>query len=321
MKTLTPNKKFLLWAPFFTRSEMGPLEPLVRVAESDEFKDRIIVRPHNFAQYQERGMGNMYASIEAVLKSYTKPDMVLCGFDRPEMMLAAYACYHRNMPIVQIFAGDIAGGAWDDADRFGISNYASLLFTAGRAQEARLRRAMAWRWEMKTADGRCEQPPYIVATGATHFDDMAFVDPAVSDYDLVLYNPPSRATPKDIVEEFKQIDGALDTSRTTIYAATNGDQGSTLIRSLVEERKKQSPATVRSVGNMPRTKFLGYIHNASSMLGNSSCMFYEAPFFNIEVVQVGMRNAFREPVESEFLKPGASRRILSLIIDHLEEEK
>ena len=74
-----------------------------------------------------------------------RPDIVLCGFDRPEMVDLAYCAYHQNIPVAQIFAGDISGGAFDDADRFVISTYSTLIFCADNPQFERIQRTFMWK--------------------------------------------------------------------------------------------------------------------------------------------------------------------------------
>ena len=129
-------KKHVIWTCYFTRSEYGPLSPLLDELRSDA---RFEVLSYNYTG-KNITLDFLKEHFQAV-----RPDLVLCGFDRPEMVPVAYAAYHQNIPVAQMFAGDLAGGAWDDADRFAISQYASVLFVSGNAQKRRLEKALAWR--------------------------------------------------------------------------------------------------------------------------------------------------------------------------------
>lgn len=296
-------KRYTIWTCYFTRSERGPLMPLLTTLRKDA---RFEVLSYNFMgkNLTQDFLKEHFAAVE--------PDVVLCGFDRPEMVPVAYAAYHANIPVAQIFAGDLAGGAWDDADRFAISQYASMLFVSGKAQKRRLEKALSWRKEMNDM-------PEIVLSGATHFDDMSVIPmPVLPDrvYDVVLYNPPSRLDADGIKKELDEILDRIGNT-TAYWFEPNGDPLSELVMDYVGSKERRNIILRKSVD---RDKFLGYLLHCRRFIGNSSAMFYEGQAFRAEKVQVGVRNAYREPVEPGHMRTGASKNISEGLYNYLERK-
>jgi len=298
-------KRYVVWTCYFTRSEKGPLMPLLDLMRKDA---RFEVLTYNFTgkNITQDFLKEHFAAV--------KPDVVLCGFDRPEMVPVAYTAYHMNIPVAQIFAGDIAGGAWDDADRFAISQYASLLFVSGKAQKRRLEKALAWRKEINDM-------PEITISGATHIDDLKISLPSVvysnNDYNVVLYNPPSRLDPEGIKKEVDEILELVGDDM-TFWFEPNGDEFSDLVMDYVGSKERKNIILRK---NVDRSKFLGYLLNCKKFIGNSSAMFYEGQMFKAEKIQVGVRNAYREPLEPKYARAGASEKISEGLYNYLERKK
>lgn len=293
------KEPYRILIPYFTRSEWGPLTPLLNVMKKDERLEAITV---------PKKMDNLQ-TIDDVL-TVLSPDMVLCGFDRPEMVPVAYAAYHRRIPIAQIFAGDIAGGAFDDRDRFVISNFADLLFCSEGFQKRRVEEALAWRTF-------AEDQPRIVVSGATHFDDMETDASLVprNNYTLVLYNPPSLLSREQIVSELKLVD-IIGNPWPIVWVAPNGDKNS----DVVEEFAK-AHANCTYLESQPRDRFLGLLEFCQFFVSNSSALAYEAPYFKRPVERMGIRNSIRYKLQESECKPGASKIICDEIVKYLDVKK
>jgi UDP-N-acetylglucosamine 2-epimerase len=289
-------------APFFNRSESGPLQPLCDVAKRHQ--DELQFDMLDCTSLKTSDV--VCAELTKLLKE-RKPSMVLCAFDRPLMALTAFIAYHMRLPICQIFAGDYAGGSFDDADRFCISNYAELLFCADKPQYMRARRALDW------CAGK--ERKEISISGATHFDGMRYIDPGLREYVLVLYNPSLYLGRSNLEKELENIKRILEKNKKEIiWVSPNGDPGSNLV-----ERTARSMENVTYLEDMPRDRFLGLVRYADEFIGNSSCQFYEAPYFGTRSIQVGYRNMYREPISKEMCKPGASKIIIEKMIKHFKE--
>ncbi|MCK9598604.1 MAG: UDP-N-acetyl glucosamine 2-epimerase [Sphaerochaeta sp.] len=285
-----------LMTAFFTRSEIGPLQPFIKVAKEMGVEVEVIDLTWSWTEKTDRS--------GAIIRALGKePDVVLAPFDRPEMVEVAYEAYHRNFPVAQLFSGDIAGGAYDDADRFVISNYATYLFCADYNQFVRTTDSQKWAqrigWKKR-----------IELVGATHFDNMEFVDPGIKDYTLVLYNPPSLLSRKEVENEVVSLCQSIASDDVVYWVAPNGDMNSDIV---AEYAKDYIP-----LQSMPRREFLGWLKNAKKLVGNSSCAYYEAVFFGTPYVQVGVRNKQREPIADFMCKPGASKRIIEVLKEELD---
>lgn len=291
------KSQFNLWTCFFTRSERGPLAPLIKSFDSSRSL-RMTLRDYSKPPTPSMTVIGEHLSMD-------RPDLVLCGFDRPEMVPVAYAAYHKRLPIMQIFAGDIAGGAFDDADRFAISNYADLIFCADKRQKERVLAALDYRREI-------DDMPEVHVSGPTHFGDMRYKSPKADGwYSMVLYNPPSKATVHEIKEELMAVRNEIAKADCPCYwVGPNGDRNS----EVVTEAARRTPG-VTYLGGMERKLFLGLLQGAKVFIGNSSCMFYEAQYFKVPIKQVGMRNKYRETISARMLKGDAC----SLIVEKVEE--
>lgn len=292
----------LVIAPYMNRSEYGPLQPLAAEYEKGAYKQ------FKFKLLDLTRLKTEDAVMKQVMSTLRRenPALVLCAFDRPLMTLTAFAAYHMGIPVCQIFAGDYAGGAFDDADRFCISNYSDLLFCADKPQYLRLQRALEWSRENKT----------VIVSGATHFDDMKFQDPGIRDYVLVLYNPSLYRGVDNLDGELNELHRLVGTcGKEVVWVAANGDVGSDKVEAAAKGMKNCT-----YLPDMPRTKFLGLVKHAEQFIGNSSCQFYEAQYFQTPIVQVGYRNIYREPISQAMCKPGASKLILDGIANHLKEK-
>jgi UDP-N-acetylglucosamine 2-epimerase len=236
------------------------------------------------------------------------------------MVDLAYSAYHANIPVCQIFAGDISGGAFDDADRFAITTYSSLIFTADNPQYERVQRSFMWK-------GLLRERPRVFISGATHFDDMEYDDEAVppkKKYALVLYNPPNMG--EIIPQVYADLDAIIaklenyfnkGIIEVAYWVAPNGDYGSDVVISSAKRYTRQY--RVEYLGELPHRKFLGYMKHCDVMIGNSSSMYYEAAFFNRDTLQIGQRNKYREKIASIRCHPGASQKIIGHIREFIGE--
>jgi UDP-N-acetylglucosamine 2-epimerase len=294
-----------LVAPYFNRSERGPLQPLEKVAKGHQDALNFVMLDCTALKTAD----NVCNKFSKLLKK-SRPDMVLCAFDRPLMALSAFVAYHMGYPISQIFAGDYAGGAFDDADRFCISNYANLLFCTDKPQYMRLQRALDWTREKKS----------VIISGATHFDDMTFQDPGIRDYELVLYNPSLYRGAANLDYELDGLRRMVEKcGREVVWVAPNGDPGSDKVAALARTLEKEMK-NFTYMEDMPREKFLGLVKHAFEFIGNSSCMFYEAQYFQTHIIQVGYRNMYREQISQMMCRPGASKVIIENTIKYLREK-
>lgn len=280
------NEKRIVIGVFWSnRSEEGILRPVINELKRwftvEEYK--VPDEPYEVIDY--------LTSLDAPL-----PDYAIVPYDRPPMAMVAFMCYHNKIPIIQLHAGDISSGTFDDIDRWIITLYADYHFCAGPTQRKRVRKFLR-------TMGR--EPQYLYTSGVTNLDDINDMsEPPDGDYDVVIYNVPTKC-PEKIADELGDIVNRLD--KETYWVEPQGNtEDDKHILARAKDFARTTGKTITVVPTMPHESLLGLLSRAKRVIGNSSCLFFEAPYFGCEIVQIGERNRIRENVE---LKPGGSKRI------------
>ena len=151
--------------------------------------------------------------------------------------------------------------------------------------------------------------------GSTAFDDIE-VDESLALkalFDLVVYHPPTRRP--DLIEgELDQIESLLD--KPAIWIGPSGDPKSDLIVKRIGEIERKHHK-ITFYPDLPRPKFLGLLKHCERIIGNSSCLFLEAPAFlkSSQIIHIGIRNLGREVVK---VRRGGSGRIVKILRRELE---
>jgi UDP-N-acetylglucosamine 2-epimerase len=235
-------------------------------------------------------------------KTNDKIDLILIPCDRPEILAVALAAFFRNIPIAHYGAGDVEEDAVHSGDiRHMISLIADVIFVKGEDRKERL-------------VNRGLKAERIFVIDSTAFDDLEVDESLVGvfgkgRYDIVLYHPISKHLEK-MDGELREIEALVhqnpEEGIRTIWIAPNGDPGSDIVR----EFASKIGFTVRE---FQRPAFLGLLKNCRRIIGNSSCLIYEAPYFlkPEQIVHVGIRNRGRKGPPS--LKPGGSDQIVEII--------
>ena len=286
--TTTEEKKKTIGVYWSNRSEEGLLRPVIeelkKIEEFNVVENKIPDTPMGVAEYV----------LQLEKSDMPLPDYAVCAYDRPPVTLMAYFLYHVHVPIIQFHAGDISTGTFDDMDRWCITLWADYHFCAGKTQANRVRKFLR-------AMGR--DPAHISVSGVTNLDDLdKIAEPPDGDYDIVLYNPPTKATTEAMNNELTQLINTLD--KETYWLVPNGDPGSVLIEGKVKDLAKVK--NISWTANMPHEALLGLLSRAKRVIGNSSALYFEAPYFGCQIIQIGERNKCRENV---VLESGGSKRI------------
>jgi len=289
------DKVVVFWS---NRSEIGLLMPVIHELERHKIDTDLHRLP-------ESTLSAAFGSAMKKIKN-DKPKYAICPFDRMQVMMAACACYHSDVPFAQMHAGEISSGTYDDADRHVITLWADMIFTA---HDVFTRRARNLR---KTAGLSTKR---IHTVGITHLDEKQIDESELPDrpYNLVLYNPPTLLSKKEIRAELDEVHNlATREGKSVVWIGPNGDPSSEII----DRRLRSHSKSIKYVPKgYPRAKFLGLMKNADLAIGNSSSFVYEAPLLNTPVKMIGERNRTREHLN---FKTGASTKIAKLIKSRLE---
>lgn len=238
-----------------------------------------------------RGIADVIQGVVTTLLR-ERPDIMLLLGDRGEMLAAAIAALHLNIPIAHIHGGERSGTV-DEPIRHAISKLSHIHLVATAESAERLRRMG-------------ERPDTIHVVGAPGLDGL--IDEVrqnraqlIKTFRLVADNRPlALVVHHPVVQEGDQgadevtaiIDALLNRKYQIIALQPNSDQGSGAIRG-VYERYNQMGAIVLET-HFPRSTFVSWVAIADVLIGNSSAGIIEAASFGTPVINVGTRQALRQ---------------------------
>lgn len=221
-----------------------------------------------------------------------RPDILLLLGDRGEMLAAAIAAIHLNIPIVHIHGGERSGTV-DESIRHAVSKLAHYHFTATPESRQRL---------IKMG----EQPGNVFVTGAPGLDaihtakllerDLLAIkfefDPALP-FQLVLFHPVVQQASVAEKQMGTLLEAVLETCEQPLIVMPNADAGASGIVSVIN-RFCLNEQNFKSVLHIPRNDYLSLVASADVIIGNSSSGIIEAASLQTPVVNVGDRQNARE---------------------------
>ena len=237
---------------------------------------------------------NLAKGIEQFSKIFRKiePDINLVLGDRDEMLASTIAAYHMNIPNAHIHGGDKSRGGIDEYTRHAITKMSNIHFAATKKSYTRI---------IKMG----ENPKCIFHTGSPSIDEI-LTNKITSKIALekkygikltgkeiiLLYHPVT--TQSELSE--KHIENILKTTvkfkQPIIAIGPNSDAGSKEIRDKLFEYSQKYD--IKFYNNFLHSDFLGLLNNAGILVGNSSAGIIEASYFEIPVVNIGIRQSGRE---------------------------
>jgi GDP/UDP-N,N'-diacetylbacillosamine 2-epimerase (hydrolysing) len=237
-----------------------------------------------------KNIGHQVIAMTEILAS-EQPDILLLLGDRGEMLAAAIAAVHLNIPIVHIHGGERSGTV-DEMVRHAISKLSHYHFVATEASRIRL---------IKMG----ENPDAIFIVGAPGLEEIKNHQP-ISKQDfykkyklnknqntaILLYHP--------VVQEYNEIelqiknllDATLQSGLQLICLEPNSDAGGQLIRSVLQQYCQRKEIIILS--HLKRKDFIDCLANVDIMLGNSSSGIIEAASLNLLAINIGTRQRLRE---------------------------
>lgn len=233
--------------------------------------------------------GAMLSGMAPVIAS-AKADLLLLQGDRGEMLAAAIAASHLDIPIVHMSGGDRSGSV-DDSLRHAISKFAHLHLTTCRESSERL-----------VAMG--EDPARIVEAGEPGLDLIRTFSPEPAEQlarelALDLSRPLLLATLHPVTSQAgeapRQMASMLDAleqlGMQAVVTWPNADAGGGAMAEALEARRGRP--WLRIVANLGSRRYLSLMKMAAAVVGNSSSGLIEAPAFRVPTVNIGSRQEGR----------------------------
>ena len=226
-----------------SRADAGILEWPVHVLSGDNYFTVKILDIWN------HGVETAHIETRAEFDRF-RPDMVMVLGDRYEVLSAALAAHLNRIPIAHVGGGDVTQGSYDDAMRDCISRMASVHFCCSGPAFHRLLGLGYSNVHMVGSPG----VDYIIHAA----DQWKRERPIAESYVVVSYQAETIDDTVDLDAVNKAIAG-----RKAIWITPNLDRGNDRIP------KGESYS---------HEDFLNLLYHCEEFIGNSSAIFYEAPF-------------------------------------------
>jgi GDP/UDP-N,N'-diacetylbacillosamine 2-epimerase (hydrolysing) len=221
-----------------------------------------------------------------------KPDINIILGDRDEMFASAIAAYHMNILNAHIHGGDKSGGL-DEYTRHAITKLSNIHFAATKKSANRI---------LKMG----EKSEFIFHTGSPSIDEIVQnkistitelkekYGAEIIDNEILLVQHPVTTEIDETENQInKTLNAIIKLQRKTIIIGTNLDPGNKIIHKKIKEITKKYNF-INFYPTLPRNDFLGLLQNCRVLVGNSSSGIIEASFFKKPVVNIGIRQNFRE---------------------------
>lgn len=243
-----------------------------------------------------------------------KPDLVLILGDRGEMLGAATAAIHMNIPVAHIHGGEVTGTV-DESIRHAITKLSHIHFPANEDSKERILKL-----------GEKEENIFVVgAPGLDYIRKTNYLSREemlkrfdLEDGKIFLLTQHPVTTERDLVEwQIREtLDAVVELGCQTIVSYPNSDNGGREIIKVIEEYKAKYPF-LKVFRNLSQVEYLSFLEIAEVMIGNSSSGIIEAPSFKLPVVNIGSRqdgrlracNIIDVPYGKETVKTGVSKAL------------
>ena len=221
-----------------------------------------------------------------------KPDINIIFGDRDEMLASAIAAYHMNILNAHIHGGDKSGGL-DEYTRHAITKLSNIHFAATKKSYNRILRMG-------------EKSQNIFHTGSPSIDELVSnkitkINELKKKYGDEIINNEILLVQHSVTTEIDDVENQINETlkaiiklqKKTIIIGTNLDPGNKIIHKKIKEITKKYNF-INFYPTLPRNDFLGLLQNCRVLVGNSSSGIIEASFFKKPVVNIGIRQNFRE---------------------------
>jgi GDP/UDP-N,N'-diacetylbacillosamine 2-epimerase (hydrolysing) len=222
-----------------------------------------------------------------------KPDINLILGDRDEAFASALAASHMNIPNAHIHGGDKSKAGIDEYNRHAITKISNIHFTVTKKSMERVKKMG-------------ENPKFIFNTGSPSIDEV--VNENITNkktlekkYKLcfscneiiLVFHPVTTQTEKTEQYITNLLNAVIKFKKQTIVIAPNSDASGQIIFNILQKYSKNY-SFIKLYKSLPRGDYLSMLKNGGVLVGNSSSGVIEAGYFDISVVNIGIRQDGRE---------------------------
>lgn len=248
-----------------------------------------------------------------------KPNYLFLLGDRAEVLGAAIAGMHYNIPIIHLYGGDVTQGGTDETTRHAISKIANLHLTSNFQSYKNVKQMGEETWRIHN----------VGLTSLDLFKDNFFKSKTYLEqkFTIDLSKPLilliQHSVTWQVQESKKQI---LETLRAlnklkiqTIAVYPCSDPG---YKEIINEYKKfKNKKFFKVYKNLEINDFYSLLKYSKLLLGNSSCGILECGFFKKYAINLGIRQEGRICKKNVFHLPHHSSTIARKIIEIIKKPK
>ena len=253
---------------------------------------KIIMIPKTDSKFEStKVFGETIIEFSKIFKKL-KPDINIILGDRDEMFASAIAAYHMNILNAHIHGGDKSGGL-DEYTRHAITKLSNIHFAATKKSANRI---------LKMG----EKSEFIFHTGSPSIDEIVQnkistitelkekYGAEIIDNEILLVQHPVTTEIDETENQInKTLNAIIKLQRKTIIIGTNLDPGNKIIHKKIKQIINKYDF-IDFYPTLPRNDYLGFLKICKVLVGNSSSGIIEASFFKKPVVDIGIRQKFRE---------------------------
>lgn len=239
-----------------------------------------------------RQVGFGIVGFTEALQSLSPDALILLG-DRYELLAAATSAFFLGVPIVHLHGGESTEGAFDDAIRHAISQFASLHAVAAEEYADRLIRAGAAPKDVHVVGGfGIDSIQHTTRLTRSELESQLGISTSQPLF-LVTYHPVTSG-PHDTLAEIEALVQALRSfpKATVVFTSPNADPEHDVIQEAIQSVVKMN-SNWHVFDSLGSEKYLSLLAEASVIVGNSSSGLMEAPALGVPTVNIGPRQAGR----------------------------
>ena len=246
-----------------------------------------------------------------------KPNYLFLLGDRAEVLGAAIAAMHFNIPIIHLYGGDVTQGGTDESTRHAISKMANLHLTSNFQSFKNVKQMGEESWRIHN----------VGLSSLDLFEDDFFKSKNYLEkkFNIDLSKPlilliqhsvtwQVKESKKQILETLKALN-KLKFQTIALYPCS--DPGYKAI--INEYNKFKNKKFFKVYKNLEITDFYSLLKYSRLLLGNSSCGILECGFFKKYVINIGIRQEGRICKNNVFHLPHQSDRIARKITEILKK--
>tara|TARA_B100000963_G_scaffold46926_1_gene35232 strand:- start:314 stop:1462 length:1149 start_codon:yes stop_codon:yes gene_type:complete len=246
-----------------------------------------------------------------------KPTFLFLIGDRAEVLGAAIAAMHFNIPIIHLYGGDLTQGGTDESTRHAISKIANLHLTSNFRSLKNIQQMGEESWRIHNVglssldlfrNGFFKPKSYI---------EKKFNIDLTKPLILLIQHSVTwqvKESKKQIFETLKALN-ILKFQTIALYPCS--DPG---YKAIINEYSKfKNKKFFKVYKNLEITEFYSLLKYSSLLLGNSSCGILECGFFKKYVINLGIRQEGRICKNNVFHLPHQSDKIARKITEILKK--